>query len=119
MGFAIANPGDAKLFCESTRTCRVRFALDDLGSDVSSFACLRSLPVEYLKIDGKLIRALKDHRVDRATVRCVPESGEHKGQEDRCGMCRDSGRRKAVVRNRYRLAQIAGQPGACAYLLAC
>jgi EAL domain-containing protein (putative c-di-GMP-specific phosphodiesterase class I) len=48
-----------------------RFALDDFVSGVSSFGYLKSLPVEYPKIDGQFIRNLEHDLVDQATVRCM------------------------------------------------
>jgi len=70
---AITNLSDAKLFFESMRAFGVRFALDDFGSGVSSFGYLKSLPVDYLKIDGQFIQGLADDAVDQATVRCIHE----------------------------------------------
>ncbi|WP_084534443.1 EAL domain-containing protein [Paraburkholderia dilworthii] len=78
---AIANLSDAKLFFESMRAYGIRFALDDFGSGVSSFAYLKSLPVDYLKIDGQFIRNLEDDRVDQATVRCVREVASITGKK--------------------------------------
>ncbi|MFL9913402.1 EAL domain-containing protein [Paraburkholderia sp. RL17-337-BIB-A] len=70
---AITNLSDAKLFFESMHAFGVRFALDDFGSGVSSFGYLKSLPVDYLKIDGQFIQDLTHDRVDQATVRCIRE----------------------------------------------
>jgi len=70
---AITNLSDAKLFFESMQAFGVRFALDDFGSGVSSFGYLKSLPVDYLKIDGQFIQGLADDAVDQATVRCIRE----------------------------------------------
>ncbi|MDR6376168.1 EAL domain-containing protein [Paraburkholderia caledonica] len=70
---AITNLHQALTFIEAMRRYGVRFALDDFGSGVSSFAYLKTLPVDYLKIDGQFIQNLDRDAVDQATVRCIQD----------------------------------------------
>jgi diguanylate cyclase (GGDEF)-like protein/PAS domain S-box-containing protein len=78
---AITNLSDAIGFIESMRKFGMRFALDDFGSGVSSFGHLKSLPVDYLKIDGQFIRDLTHDLVDQATVRCIRDVARITGKK--------------------------------------
>ena len=67
---AVARPADASLFVEQLRAAGVRVALDDFGAGASSFGYLKSMQVNYLKIDGQFIRGMLESGIDEAAVRC-------------------------------------------------
>ncbi len=70
---AITHIGDARRFIGEMRKLGIRIALDDFGAGASSFGYLKSLPVNYLKIDGQFIRELIADPLDLAAVRCFIE----------------------------------------------
>lgn len=57
--------------------CRV--ALDDFGSGYSSYAYLRRLPLDYLKIDGIYIRNILTDQTDQALTASMIEVGHALG----------------------------------------
>jgi len=78
---AISNLDRVQDFMASLRALGCRFALDDFGAGLSSFAYLRTLDVDYLKIDGMFIRDLEDDPVHVAMVRSINEVGHVMGKK--------------------------------------
>jgi diguanylate cyclase (GGDEF)-like protein len=76
---AVQNFHVAENFMRAIQDAGCRFALDDFGSGLSSFAYLQRLPVDYLKIDGALVRNMQANPVDQAMVAAVAEVGKVMG----------------------------------------
>ncbi|MBL4830916.1 MAG: EAL domain-containing protein [Aliivibrio sp.] len=68
---AMTNIDSAREFIRSLKALGCRFSLDDFGSGFSSFAYLRDLNVDYLKIDGSLIKILGHNDSDAALVEAI------------------------------------------------
>ena len=77
---AIGNMTRAREFIDEMRSRGCKIALDDFGSGMASFAYLKTLPVDVLKIDGVFVRDLANNEVDPVLVRSMCEVARSLGK---------------------------------------
>lgn len=58
-----------------------KFALDNFGSNFSSFQYLKNVSIDYLKIDGGFVADMVNNNIDRAMVSAINEVGHIMGIE--------------------------------------
>ena len=68
---AITNLTRALSFIDTLKPLGCRFALYDFGSGMSSFAYLKHLDVDFLKIDGSYIKGMETDPVDCAKIEAI------------------------------------------------
>jgi diguanylate cyclase (GGDEF)-like protein/PAS domain S-box-containing protein len=78
---AIADMAVAVEFLGALRAAGCRTALDDFGSGMASFAYLRDLPVDYVKIDGRFVKNLLASPVDQAMVKAMNDIAHTLGKQ--------------------------------------
>jgi diguanylate cyclase (GGDEF)-like protein/PAS domain S-box-containing protein len=76
---AVTNLVNATYFMRELKGRGCKFALDDFGSGLSSFMYLRTLPVDFLKIDGQFIGDIARDPVDRSMVEAISKVGKALG----------------------------------------
>lgn len=70
---AIADMAVAETFLGRLQQIGCQTALDDFGSGMSSFAYLKDLPVDCVKIDGRFVKNIAANSVDQAMVKAMNE----------------------------------------------
>ncbi|MEM8548175.1 MAG: EAL domain-containing protein, partial [Pseudomonadota bacterium] len=78
---AIRKLDDAARLIADLKAMGCEFALDDFGNGLSSFAYLKRLDVDYLKIDGQFIRDIVDDATDRIFVKSIIDIAHTLGVE--------------------------------------
>ena len=76
---AISKLDSAIRFISALKVKGCRFILDDFGSGLSSFAYLRDLSVDFLKIEGEFVQNMVEDRIKRAMVESINQIGHVMG----------------------------------------
>jgi diguanylate cyclase (GGDEF)-like protein len=75
----ISNLNSAVSFIKQAKHLGCRIALDDFGAGLSSFSYLKTIPADYLKIDGGFIRDMLEDPMDQAIVDSINRIGHVAG----------------------------------------
>ena len=78
---AVANLAQAAALIQDLQAQGARFALDDFGAGMSSFAYLKHLPVDYVKIDGSFVRGILHSPTERAMVQSINQIAHVMGKQ--------------------------------------
>ena len=78
---AVANLAQAATLIQDLQAQGARFALDDFGAGMSSFAYLKHLPVDYVKIDGSFIKGILHNPTERAMVESINQIAHVMGKQ--------------------------------------
>jgi len=98
---AITNLKNAIRFVRDIKAEGCFFALDDFGAGLSSFAYLKAIPADYLKIDGGFVRAMLEDPMDSAIVQAIHQIGKVAGMQTIAEFVEDD-----AVRSRLRTVGI-------------
>ena len=76
---AINNLASAAEFIQGCKSLGFLFALDDFGTGAASFNYLKTLPVDFLKIDGSFVKNISTDHIDRAMTETINRIGHIMG----------------------------------------
>lgn len=78
---AVENLSGANKFMEKIKKHGCEFAMDDFGSGISSFAYLKNLIVDYVRIDGVFVRSMGTNDIDWQMVKSINEIAHAMGKK--------------------------------------
>jgi diguanylate cyclase (GGDEF)-like protein/PAS domain S-box-containing protein len=77
---AISNLDQANQFMRDLHAIGCRFSLDDFGSGFCSFAQLKNMPTDFVKIDGQFVKSMARGATDRAIVTAMNDVAHSLGR---------------------------------------
>jgi diguanylate cyclase (GGDEF)-like protein/PAS domain S-box-containing protein len=95
---AIGNLGSAAQLISRLRALGCPIALDDFGSGMSSFSYLKTLPIDFLKIDGGFVRLINADPINFAVVEAIQRVGSLMGIQTVAECVEDEATLQALAR---------------------
>jgi EAL domain-containing protein (putative c-di-GMP-specific phosphodiesterase class I)/GGDEF domain-containing protein len=86
---AVEGHAQTQLFIRQLQRHSCHFTLDDFGVGSSSYTSLKSMKLDYLKIDRALVREIGTSMIDEALVRSILETGSFLGIKTVAGFVED------------------------------
>ncbi|MHB1092332.1 DUF1631 family protein [Thiobacillus sp.] len=87
---AVDGHAQTQLFMRQLQRHGCRFTLDEFGAGNSSYTSLKSMKLDYLKIDRALMREIGTSMIDEALVRSILETGSFLGIRTVAGFVEDA-----------------------------
>ena len=86
---AVEGHAQTQLFMRQLQRHGCRFTLDEFGAGTSSYTSLKSMKLDYLKLDRTLVREIGTSMIDEALVRSILETGSFLGIKTVAGFVED------------------------------
>jgi len=86
---AVTNIAFATDFIRELKAIGCKFALDDFGVGMSSFAYLKHMDVDFVKIDGSFVKNIASDAIDKEMVRSINDIGHILGKKTVAEFCED------------------------------
>ncbi len=87
---AVEGHAQTQLFMRQLQRHGCRFTLDDFGVGTSSYTSLKSMKLDFLKLDRALVREIGTSMIDEALVRSILETGSFLGIKTVAGFIEDA-----------------------------
>lgn len=87
---AVEGHAQTQLFMRQLQRHGCRFTLDEFGVGTSSYTSLKSMKLDFLKIDRALVREIGTSMIDEALVRSILETGSFLGIKTVAGFVEDA-----------------------------
>lgn len=87
---AVEGHAQTQRFMRQLQRYGCRFTLDEFGTGTSAYTSLKSMKLDYLKLDRALVREIATSMIDEALVRSIVETGKFLGVQTVAGHVEDS-----------------------------
>ncbi|HEU4622594.1 MAG TPA: EAL domain-containing protein [Burkholderiaceae bacterium] len=94
---ALHDLHNTRRFIDGLKTHGAKVALDDFGAGYTSFAYLKELPADALKIDGAFVKGMSEHPANVAIIQAIIELARNLGMKSIAEWVEDARTTKMLI----------------------